>query len=576
MVGGFCFNDRAGQPTLWHPMPTKSATLLLCLVAACGGDDGGGSNNPDGGAPDACTDPSCTPTPDAAVPTWAFRDINGVPNLDDDNADGTADWVQPLFATDDDASTLVLPAMDLGLLPAGGDVQLTLTGDVTGVKVYQGGLHVVGAGKGPGPVTFTPTAGADTELQIEFGTYGATAELTLDAREAGGTVAYTTAVTLQAAPLIMNHHLQPAEHVWAVAVQGNEDFIAGYQAALGAKFTSVSGSLVQGDVWIQDEFEFATLAGDQNQRIDVVIDSIRDRGLDAYADDLVRASTDGYQQTWGNPQAATSYDSFGNLEATPPFTVNGVEYPFGKIYYGRVGNQGMSTTLGTFLAAQEVQAPFTLPTSWLCVGHVDEFSSFVPDPSSPKGFKLVISDTGSAWTLLESLSPTQTLPYYGADHGYATVGALLADANLRALNDDLQADYLEPIITKFKTELGLTDADIIRSPSLFEGVGCGTSNGLPRVAALIPGMVNLIVANVDSTTTHLFTADPFFRSTTNQAADPIIAAFTAAMPAGMQLHYLDNWDTYHMGLGEVHCGTNVRRTPMTTWWTTAQHLLGGN
>jgi hypothetical protein len=96
------------------------------------------------------------------------------------------------------------------------------------------------------------------------------------------------------------------------------------------------------------------------------------------------------------------------------------------------------------------------------------------------------------------------------------------------------------------------------------------------VAALIPGMVNLIVANVDNTTTHLFTADPFFRSVQSQASDPVIAAFQAAMPAGIQMHFLDDWDTYHMGLGEVHCGTNVRRTPTAMWWQTATHLMGSN
>ena len=562
-------------------MRTMYGTLLLVVAAACGADDdGGGSNNPDAGTPDACVGSSCEPPPpDAPVPTWAFRDIYGLPNLDDDDGAAT-DWTQGVFPAENDLSTLVLPAMDLALLPAGGDVQLSLTGNVTFVKIYRNGQHILGAAMGAGPATFMPDAGVDNELKIEFGTYGAAAELTLVARDAGGAAAYTTAVALQAAPLIMNHHLQRAEHVWAVAVQGNADFIAAYQAALGAKFTAVPGGNVQGDVWIQDEFEFATTTGDEGQRIDVVIDSIRNRGLQLYSRTLVGASADGYASTWGNPQSATTYDSFGNLEASPPVTVNGVAYPFGKIYYGRHNTgatAGLNTTLANFLGGQQVQAPFQLPTNWLCVGHVDEFSSFVPDPTSPKGFKLVIADTNVAWTLLAAQASSQTLPYYGADHGYATIGALLADANLRALNDDVQADYLDPIVAKFKAELGLTDAEIIKVPSLFEGVsGCGSTNGLPRVAALIPGMVNLIVANVDGATTHLFTADPFFRNTVSQATDPIIAAFTAAMPAGMQLHFIDNWDVYHMGLGEVHCGTNVRRTPGSTWWTTAQHLMGGN
>lgn len=38
----------------------------------------------------------------------------------------------------------------------------------------------------------------------------------------------------------------------------------------------------------------------------------------------------------------------------------------------------MHQALQDFLAAQQVQAPVKLYSDWLCVGHVDEFLSFVP------------------------------------------------------------------------------------------------------------------------------------------------------------------------------------------------------
>lgn len=546
---------------------------LLCtswLASACGPDAGTTNDNPDGGVPgDGCTGEGCTLPPDAPeVPTWSFTGVNGVANIDDDDG-SQIDWNQPPFAADDDFSTLTLPAAKLALVPAGGSVELSLVGNTTNVRVFDGAMHVLGAERGTATHTFTPSGG-DQSFTVEFGAYLAKAELRLVAKDGTGATSATTAITLQASPLIMNHHLQPAEALWAVSTNGNAAFIAGYQQALGAKFTAVPSGTVAGDVWMQDEFEFATMTGDQDLRVDVVIDSIRNRGLQNYSPTWVRP--DEYTQTWGNPQTATSYDSFGNLEATPPFSRGGVNYPFGKIYYGRLNTSGLNSTLGTFLTSQKVQAPFEINTTWLCVGHVDEFISFVPAPGSAKGFKLVIADTAAAWTLLATLPGPTQLPKYGADHGYSTVGSLLNDNALRMLNDDLQADYIEPAITKFKVELGLTDADIVRVPSLFEQPsGC---NG--RVAALIPGMVNLIVANVDGATTHLFTADPFFRAATAQSSDPIIAAFQAAMPPGMTMHFLDNWDTYHMGLGEVHCGTNVRRTPMASWWTAATHLMGGN
>ena len=504
---------------------------------------------------------------------FVFPDLYGVPNLDDDDGQ-TVDWQQGRFPADDDYSFLTLGATALSELGPGATVELSLSGDTNLVSVYRDADVVVGAG-GPGNThTFSPT-GSDVELAVEWGDYDTVATLTLTARNAGGSVIATDEVTLRAAPLIINHHVQPAEHVWAVRVnaQGytNLPFINAYAAALGSDFTAVDGPSYGWDVWIQDEFEFATLTGNDGQRIDVVIDSIRDRGLDDYAEDAL-VGPDVIADTWGNPFQATSYDSFGNLEASPPVTVGNVEYPFGRIYYGRIGNQGINTQIANFLQSQSVQAPFQLPTHWLCVGHVDEFSSFVPDSSSPKGFKLLISDVPSAYAILDGMSATTSLTRYGQDHGYATVGALRSDAALRTLNNALQSDYLNPIVETFKSELGLTEADIVRVPSLFEAVsGCGG-----RVAALVPGMVNLIVANTDGQNTHVFIPDPYFRTNTaSQAGDPFIADFAARMPGDLTLHFVDNWDVYHLGLGEVHCGTNVQRTPQAQWWTDAQHLLGG-
>src|SRR5690606_32199564 len=121
-----------------------------------------------------------------------------------------------------------------------------------------------------------------------------------------------------------------------------------------------------------------------------------------------------------------------------------------------------------------------------------------------------------------------TLPMYGADHGYSSVGQLRSDAGLRALNEDLQADELDRIRAAFKTNLGLTEADIIRIPTLFEPVpGCGGGT-----VALTPGMVNLIVANPVGQTPKLFIPDPFFRSDiADQDSDPVIEYFAEVMPA---------------------------------------------
>jgi protein-arginine deiminase len=161
------------------------------------------------------------------------------------------------------------------------------------------------------------------------------------------------------------------------------------------------------------------------------------------------------------------------------------------------------------------------------------------------------------------------LPLYAYDHGWATVGEMLDDAALMADNLDIQADRLDEMRAVFVKELGLSNSDIVRVPSLFEHhAGCGA-------AALVPAMVNLVVAE-HGDDIHVFVADPFFRSDLDDLGDdPFVERFAALMPAGLRLHFVDDWDVYHLGTGEVHCGTNVIRTPQGSWWTEATHLMGG-
>jgi protein-arginine deiminase len=53
----------------------------------------------------------------------------------------------------------------------------------------------------------------------------------------------------------------------------------------------------------------------------------------------------------------------------------------------------------------------------------------------------------------------------------------------------------------------------------------------------------------------------------------MIAAVRALMPPSVEAVFLDDWFVYHMGLGEVHCGTNITRAPLASWWTAGAHLL---
>ncbi|MCX4241010.1 protein-arginine deiminase family protein [Paraliomyxa miuraensis] len=556
--------------------------LTLGPAVACGDDGSEPSGMTEGGSdtgtPDDDTTTAVTTTGQTLDGTttddpppieWEFPPVFGVINADDDDANGTNDWYQPVFDGEDDVSTLAIPPV-----PDGYSVHLSMVGDLANARVWNGpGAFALGSGNQiVESYEFTPSP-EGAELLVEFGSDNVFAGLSITLLDEDGAEVATAPVELRSSPLILNHHLQPTEHVWVVAVNAgwgtNADMVAVYEDVLGDHFTPVPGPSYGNDVWIQDEIQPAYGIGDQGQRADTIIDSIRDRELDPFAENELEGP-DVNVRTWGNPAQVTSWDSFGNLENSPPVTVDGVDYPLGRIYYGRQGDLGIHGDMAAQLVAQEVQAPFELDTLWLCVGHVDEFATFVPDPDSPKGFKLLLADVPSAWALLESLPPDMALPRYGADHGYDTVGELLVDAALRNLNDDLQADELDVIREVFVTELGLEESDIVYMPSLFETIG-GCGGG---VAALIPGMVNLIVSNLPSGETHLFVPDPYFRTDLgDQGSDPVIDAFTANLPDSLVPHYVDDWDVYHLGLGEVHCGTNMTRTPIANWWEVALHLL---
>ncbi|MEL6344358.1 MAG: protein-arginine deiminase family protein, partial [Myxococcota bacterium] len=484
-----------------------------------------------------------------------YPGLVGVPNLDDDDENGYNDWTDALEG-DDDRAPLVITSNNQ-------PVRLTLIGE--DVRIWRDEEIVLADGESD---EFVPDADGTIRLAVEFKEH--LAEGNLEA----STEAEALNLSLTAAPLIVNHHLMTAQTLWAMPDSywgvDNYAMMDTFGEVLGDRFVEVSADTFDFDVWLQDEFEFANSWGPENQ-LEVVIDSIRDRGLDPMPEDLlVQPGT--MARTWGLGEANT-YDSFGNLEASPPVTVDGVDYPFGRIYYGDGGSLGAPVaTLLNFLDDQTVQAPVALDTSWLCVGHVDEFMTFIPDPAAPKGFRMVFTSIDDAYTILDEMDGQLLLPRYQGpeSHGIQNITALRDDAGLRMYNEDLQRDVLDPLRHNLKDAFGLSEEDIIDIPGLFEEV--------PRCGALslIPGMVNLTVFNGDDGVDHLFLPDPFLRADLDdQDADPMINAVRDRMPETSLLTFVDNWDIYHLGWGEVHCGTNVRRTPAVGGWSGPTPLLSG-
>jgi len=497
------------------------------------------------------------------------QEVFGIPNVDDDDQNEQIDWEDGLNDSEDDLTDLVIPFGYFKNLSLGQTLNLVQQND--GFRVYQNG-DLITEEEGDS-FELVNEGREDLTLQVEMQGYNSRGTLSLE-KKSGDKVLNSVDIPLQSAPLILNNHLQPMKHVYALEGNfslNNADFISGFENALGDQFTSYGVGQYEWDVWIQDEVEFATVSS-PSKSIDIVIDSIRDRGLDDVAEDEWEAPNMAVQ-VWGDGMA-TSQDSFGNLEVSPPVTVDGVEYPFGRIYFGNwywsSSPETIVEELNTFLYQQKVQAPFELDVTWLCVGHVDEFMTFIPDASSDKGFKLLVTDVTLGYEFLEGLDSNMELPKY-SDHHYDSIGEILADNSLRSLNEDIQLDYLNPALETLKTELSLTDQDIIKIPMLFEEVlDCYGST-----ATLFPGTVNMTVAtNPDGASAKLIMPDPYLRSNLNdQSTDALINYVNALLPAGNEPYWIDDWAEYHMMLGEVHCGSNTLREPVGESWIKGRHLM---
>ena len=113
--------------------------------------------------------------------------------------------------------------------------------------------------------------------------------------------------------------------------------------------------------------------------------------------------------------------------------------------------------------------------------------------------------------------------------------------------------------TELKPKLDLQDSDFIHLPVLFDKRGS-------RYIAYTAGSVNMLVVSRGGSNNHLCIPKPFGPHT---AAGCQFEAdiHTKLTPHVTALRFIDDFFTYHVGQGEIHCGTNSQRTPPADkWW----------
>ena len=381
-------------------------------------------------------------------------------------------------------------------------------------------------------------------------------------------------VVYRVAPWIMTPNTLPPVEVYAcemITRNPNQNFLSDLKSALDdlkipLKIIPEQQNL--GDRWIQDEIEFGYIQG-ATHTIPVVFDSPRDRGLDGFPEASLLGPDFGHFQIGGS--APNSLDSFGNLEVSPPVTVNGRHYPFGRIVFGgrkpgdySENSRQMMPELRRFLYAQKVQSPFEVYTDWLAVGHTDEVICFVP-AANDKGFQVLVASPERAYAILTRLADegyADTVMFEGmkrrtpdsSESAEIKIGELLGKEEFWEVNKKYQG-YMNLNNRILRQELDIDDRHIVQIPVLFH---LPFSNG--RTSAYFPDMVNhLVLGNT---------------SLVPKPKGPIIngkcafeSAFQQAVPE-RDVRFIEDWYSYHELSGEVHCGTNTRRQPFPNkcWW----------
>lgn len=471
-------------------------------------------------------------------------------------------------------------------------------GDVSDAAT--GGLQLVGAGKSK--VRLFLQRG-DTWTFVTAGTRVTAAELRaglrlgLDGRDVVRedwdgriTVRFTVTdgdrtsmdeVMLRVAPVLTQHHLQRAEQALVVDGSRNDPNQRKFAREFAkqvreAGITKPTYRFKDGsDIWAQDFVEPGYVSmpgpGGKPRVLRVMMRSAQmDRAAGKQVFEL-RGPGVGVVQV--NKGKYDQINSTGNLETIPPYTHNGKSYPAGRIITGRHGSRLPAHT--AFLKAQQAQDPLVLETGWLGIGHVDEFVQFLP-ADTPRGWKIGIADPDGGLALLRKAqrdghghTKVFSIPRSYAQGRIPTIDQALS--NKKLLKDNAYAARkIKENLALLKRETGVTDAEIVKIPAMFERFagfpGQGEpSDGAPKLAAYYPGAINGVVL-----APHTYLAPKQWGPVVD-GKDILAEAVTKAYAkAGMRVRYLDDWRTHHVFGGEVHCGTNTIRAAGTAWWSSPE------
>lgn len=422
-------------------------------------------------------------------------------------------------------------------------------------------------------------------------------------------------VALRVAPVLTHHHLQEAQRVFTTYGQGvstQEAFIADLKNNTADAGISLPVFEFEWDfdIWTQDFFEpgYASIPGPDGPIVlRIMIRSSQSRRAGRQVFQYLRSENVGAVQFF--PLRGGTIDSTGNLETIPPYTHDGVSYPAGRVIMGSFGEE--KPVIFPFLEAQETQVPLELDTSWLFVGHVDEFFQFLP-ADNERGWVLVADDPMKGIATLKNASeagfgsePAFSRPKLPSDGNLCVPTTTIDDELARdkmLSRNEVAAERIKANIDIIKRETGLTDDEIIRVPAIFYefdydmGGNCGISTAMGRVSSATDNaqsaplniveaagardgklkgrqtQVDPVVAHYPGVVNGVVMSDSYYLAPNPWG--PIIdgedifavQVVEAYQKANYNVTFMDDYFSHHVLAGEIHCGSNTWRDAKAPWW----------
>lgn len=486
-------------------------------------------------------------------------------NNDDDNNDKKPDWQDEEVDGDEDSDDLAMVKLQLSRKFSRSEIYLTTDAeDIPHINLFQktsnGWQPVDLSGKKPIKFRRKITLGMEAK-QFADRNWRGVINLKVTLKKDGEEIA-TDAMQIGVVPWIMSPNTAQVTELH-VSDRGtaNQQFIAEIQQILNSNNTKTK-IVPGGTVSMQDTMKIGYVQFPQKrslETINVTLKGNRGEGQDNYAKSLLASNFGWFNISQPRPidRLNKSIDGYSNFTVTPPLP----GYPLGRIYYGNAGNIKPNPDLIEFLQAQKVQgSPIEIDTSWLLIRHVDEIINFIPGKNGKS--LLLIAAPAQGVKLLEELMEQ--------GHGDAminrdlstqtTVKTAFNNKALMAHNLKLQRDKINPLITKLKQELQLTDDQIISVPIIFGYSGYSWS----------PNLINSVLVNGQ-----LLVSDPKGAMINNQ--DYMQNVFRQLLAnAQVNINFID--DKYYQELRENIGGAvnTTRQGETRKFWQVLPDDLNGN